>query len=241
MPIELSFAFDFFVVFIAYLIRGIAGFGSGLIAVPLLAIHLPLVIVVPLVVTLDYLASFSHGLTRQEKIQWGEILPLIPFSFLGIALSLYILKSSDTKILSVVLGIFIISFSIYQLLPMQLGRASKAVAIPLGFLGGFVGTLFGTGGAFYVIYLNLRHLKKNTFRENFAMLFLIDGSMRIIGYLTKDFYTPQLLTHLLLLIPVAGLGLYFGGKIHVTISKERFTRLISAILFGSGMVLISKV
>jgi uncharacterized membrane protein YfcA len=45
----------------AYLVRGIAGFGSGLIAIPLLALFLPLTLAVPLVVFLDYVASASHG------------------------------------------------------------------------------------------------------------------------------------------------------------------------------------
>jgi len=51
----LSLLFPVSVLFFAYLVRGVAGFGSALIAVPLLALTLPLTIVVPLVVFLDYL------------------------------------------------------------------------------------------------------------------------------------------------------------------------------------------
>jgi uncharacterized protein len=40
-------------VFVAYLVRGVAGFGSGLIAVPLLSLAAPVPAVVPLVVALD--------------------------------------------------------------------------------------------------------------------------------------------------------------------------------------------
>ena len=48
------------VVFVAYLVRGIAGFGSGLIAVPLLTLISPVTAVVPVVVSLDYIASVNH-------------------------------------------------------------------------------------------------------------------------------------------------------------------------------------
>jgi uncharacterized membrane protein YfcA len=48
-------------VFVAYLVRGVAGFGSGLIAVPLLSLAAPVPAVVPLVVALDYIGSVSQG------------------------------------------------------------------------------------------------------------------------------------------------------------------------------------
>ncbi|MBU4500275.1 MAG: sulfite exporter TauE/SafE family protein, partial [Gammaproteobacteria bacterium] len=41
----------------AYVIRGITGFGSGLVSVPLLALFLPLQFVVPLILLLDFTAS----------------------------------------------------------------------------------------------------------------------------------------------------------------------------------------
>jgi uncharacterized membrane protein YfcA len=55
----------------AYFIRGITGFGSGLIAVPLLALILPLQTVVPLVLVLDLCASLimSHR-ARAHVCRW---------------------------------------------------------------------------------------------------------------------------------------------------------------------------
>jgi len=235
-----SLLFPASVLFFAYLIRGVAGFGSALIAVPLLALTLPLTIVVPLVVFLDYLGSASQGMNNRECIQWKEIWPLLPFSVIGVAVSLYIMDSVKPEMLSVALGGFIILFAIYQLLPMKLGQASKVISVPSGFFGGFLGTLFGTGGPFYVIYLNLRHLDKNSFRATFATIFLIDGAMRLAGYAMKGFYTLEMFSYLALAVPVAGLGLFFGGKIHTALGRDIFVRLISVLLLGSGTALLMK-
>ena len=49
------------IVLSAYFIRGITGFGSGLIAVPLLALSHPLQFAVPLVLALDFTASVVLG------------------------------------------------------------------------------------------------------------------------------------------------------------------------------------
>jgi len=236
----ISLLFPVSVLFFAYLVRGIAGFGSALIAVPLLALTLPLTIVVPLVVFLDYLGSASQGINNRESIHWREILPLLPFTVIGVAVSLFIMDSVRPEMLTVALGGFIILFAVYQLLPMKLGLANRFISVPSGFFGGFVGTLFGTGGPFYVIYLNLRHLDKNAFRSTFAAIFLIDGAMRLAGYAIKGFYTLEMFSYLALAVPVAGLGLFFGGKIHSGLGRDIFVRLISVLLLGSGTALLMK-
>ena len=56
------------VLFLAYFVRGTAGFGSGLIAVPLLSFVAPVTAVVPLVVSLDYLGSASQGIKNLGQI-----------------------------------------------------------------------------------------------------------------------------------------------------------------------------
>ena len=235
-----AFLFAVSVLFFAYLVRGVAGFGSALIAVPMLALILPLTIVVPLVVFLDYLGSASQGINNRESIRWNEILPLLPFTLIGVAISLYVMESVKPEMLSLALGGFIIIFAVYQLLPMSLGQASRKISAPAGFFGGFVGTLFGTGGPFYVIYLNLRHLDKTSFRATFAMIFLIDGALRLVGYAVKGFYTLEMLGYMALAVPVAGLGLFFGGKIHTALGRDTFVRLISVLLLGSGTALLMK-
>ena len=67
----------------AYFIRGITGFGSALISVPLLALSQPLQFAVPLVLALDFTASLVLGGTNRKKANWGEIKILLPFGMVG--------------------------------------------------------------------------------------------------------------------------------------------------------------
>lgn len=41
-------------------------------------------------------------------------------------------------------------------------------------------------------------------------------------------------------LPVAALGLYLGGRIHTSLGKETFLRIISLLLMGSGAALLLK-
>jgi uncharacterized protein len=228
------------VLFAAYLVRGMAGFGSGLIAVPLLSLVFPLPLVVPILVLLDYLGSASQGLRNVERIAWREQLVLIPFMLVGVAGGLYLLTGLPTKVLARSLGAFVIVYAAYQFLPLRPLRGSRAFATVCGFFGGFVGTLFGTGGPFYVIYFNLRALEKTAFRATFAVNFLIDGSVRLVAYLAMGLLGAQALPLLAIGLPFAAAGLYLGGRLQTGFSQATFVRVVSCLLIGSGITLLLK-
>lgn len=226
------------VITVAYVVRGIAGFGSALIAVPLLALTQPITVVVPLVVLLDYLCSATQGVKNRQAIQWRELIPLLPFTFVGVGSALYLFRHLDSTSLGQALGVFIVIFAVYQLLPLRDMNGSRLFAAPAGILGGMVGTLFGTGGPFYVIYFTLRNLDKSAFRATFATNFLIDGSIRLAGYAAAGFFFGEILDLLIITIPVAFVGLFLGGRIHTNLPQTAFKRLVSVLLLGSGTALL---
>ncbi len=226
------------VFFFAYLIRGIAGFGSALIAVPLLTMQWPLAVAVPVVGLLDYIASISHGLQGRRLVRWRDLLPLLPFSFVGVQVGLFFLQRLPTVELAVALAIFIFLFAIYSLLPLPPLTGSRRWAVPAGFLGGMVGALFGTGGPFYVIYLTMRGLDKSEFRATAATIFMFDGGFRLISYLLGGIYGCYTLMGVALGLPLLAAGMAVGGRIHLTLSREHFVRLVSLILIGSSIALL---
>ncbi|WP_282604573.1 sulfite exporter TauE/SafE family protein [Pelagibius sp. Alg239-R121] len=228
------------VLFLAYMVRGIAGFGSGLIAVPLLAQVFPVQEIVPLVVFLDYVGSASQGLRNRNSIAWREQLPLIPFSLLGVGAGVVLFALAKEAVLAQALGGFVIFYAIYQLLPLPALQGSRIFAAPFGFLGGFVGTIFGTGGPFYVIYLGLRSLEKSAFRATFAINFLIDGAIRLGAYALFGFLQGGVLFGSIAALPIVALGLWAGGRIHTELSQKAYVRIISVVVFISGVALLFK-
>jgi hypothetical protein len=236
---DLTFAaYAALVVLLAYVVRGIAGFGSGLIAVPLLAVMAPVQMVVPVVVSLDYVGSGVQSVRNLGRVVWREQLTLLPFSLIGIALGLVVLRGVSTTVLSRALGGFVIVYAVYQLLPLPPLRGSRVAAIACGLLGGLVGTLFGTGGPFYAIYFNLRGLDKTEFRATFATNFLIDGGVRLVGYAIAGLYGWSTLEWTTIALPIMAVGLYVGGRIHLGLSQRAFVRLVSLILVASGAALL---
>lgn len=227
------------VVVLAYTIRGITGFGSGLIAIPLLALLLPLKLVVALILVLDFSASLALSVSQIRKAPWREIWPLIPAGFLGIASAFYLLNSIDTETLSRFLGGFIVLYAFYSLSrwrPQQLGPLWWS--LPSGYLGGVINGLFGTGGPVYVFYFQSRQFNKTQFRAGFSLVFMVDGLVRLIGFGSMGFYSSDSLKLLLWMLPLMLLSLWLGGRIHTSISQRLFEQGIALLLIGSGLALI---
>jgi len=227
------------ILFVAYLVRGIAGFGSGLIAIPLLAISYPLTLVVPLVVLLDYLGSAAQGIRRREAIAWNELVVLLPFTLIGCALALYLFNSIDPDRLKRALGLFVIVFAVYQILPLPPLRGSRLWSLPAGLFGGLIGTLFGTGGPFYMIYLTLRGLDKSATRASFATYFFIDGSIRLLGFMLVGLLALEHISTFIRWLPAAAIGLWIGGHVHTGLSNTTFKYFISLLLIFSGYRLLA--
>lgn len=229
------------VVGIAYVVRGIAGFGSGLIAMPLLLLLLPLTIAVPLVVILDYAASAAQGVRDRRAIEWREIVRVLPTAMVGVAVAFWLFKIVDADWLIKILAVFLIGVAIYQLRSDGNGRRISSLwALPAGAFGGLVGTLFGTGGPFYVAYLHGRQLDKVAFRATFSTIFLLDGASRIVSYALAGFLNERFFGILLCLAPMMALGIFVGRRLHADIGVVTFRRGISVLLLLSGGILLFK-
>ena len=227
----------------AYFIRGITGFGSGLISVPLLALSQPLQFAIPLVLALDFTASVVLGSTNRKKANWSEIKILLPAGMIGACIGAFALLSLPTQPVLVALGAFTMFVGFQNIFGLQpVGRLSRSWAIPAGLAGGGAGALFGVGSPPYIIYLTRRLQDKSEVRATFSWLIAIDGGFRLGLFLIAGLLLePKLqLAYALGLVPMA-LGLYIGNKVHMDITSEGMLRVVGALLMLSGLMLFLKV
>jgi uncharacterized protein len=227
----------------AYFIRGITGFGSGLISVPLLALSQPLQFVIPLVLALDFTASVVLGSANTKKANWAEIKILLPAGMVGACIGAFALLSLPTQPVLVALGAFTMFVGFRNIFGLQpVGRLSRSWAIPAGLAGGGAGALFGVGSPPYIIYLTRRLLDKGEVRATFSWLIAIDGGFRLGLFLIAGLLLePKLqMAYALGLVPMT-LGLYIGNKVHMDITSEGMLKVVGALLMLSGLMLFLKV
>lgn len=230
------------IILVAYFIRGITGFGSGLIAVPLLALFQPLTFVVPLILLLDFTASVVLGGFDRKRVQWQELVWLLPFSVVGVIVGARLLVNLPVMPMLIGLSLFVLVFAIRNLFNVHgEKKISRGWSVPAALTGGIVGSLFGTGGPPYIIYLNHRISDKRNLRATFSVLFVMEGLMRIVTFFASGLLLSTLIWwNALALLPLVLASLYLGGRIHTGLSQQQIVRLIGLLLLVSSISLFVK-
>ena len=230
------------ILLVAYFIRGITGFGSGLISVPLLALFLPLQFVVPLILLLDFTASIVIGGFNFKRVKWDEVGVLIPFGIVGVILGTSLLVNLPPEPMLIALAAFVFVFAMRSLLNLHGDKLiSRGWAIPASLTGGTVGALFGTGGPPYVIYLSHRIRDKSELRATFSALFFTEGLTRIGSFLVAGLLmTASVWVAFFAALPLVLGALYLGGRVHVGITPAQMARLVGVLLLVSSVSLLFK-
>ncbi len=215
-----------FAVLAAFYVRATIGFGSGLISVALLSLMFPVKEVVPVVLLLDLVGSVLLGAYDFHEMQWRELSWLIPGSIIGLALGAFALADTDAQSLMRFLGVFILAYVLYAVTarPERMPQISRGWALPLGTLGGLIGSLYGGGGPPLVAYLQMRHLDKRAFRATFQAIALSDNVLRGGLYVGLGLLNLPLTVAFAALSVAAAIGLYLGNHLHMRISQRAFMR-----------------
>ena len=231
-----------FIVLAAYTVFGISGFGSSLISIPLLAHFLPLKVVVPLMVLLDFTAALTSGLKQRTEVDRAEVRSVLPGMAVGIIGGVVLLSNLPGEPLLMGLGVFIVGFGLFSLLWRHpVPALPRAAAFPTGFIGGLLGALFGSGGPVYVVYFSSRLHDPAKLRATLSVVFTLSTGLRITMFVLSGLLLDwHLLAAAVLLSPLMILGTRLGQRIHLTLSRAQIAKVISVLLIASGASLIAK-
>jgi hypothetical protein len=226
-------------VFVAYVIFGICGFGSTLIAVPLMAHFFPLKFVIPVIVLVDCVASVRQGFRLRTGINKPETLAMMPFIVAGMVVGALILVRAPGNILLPLLGVFVTAYGIYYAVRHEsVFRVARWTAGPIGFFAGAVSSLFGMAGPLYVMYLAGRGSTPDQIRATMPVIFSVTTIGRIALFAAIGLITQEVLLMAALLAPIMLVGVWCGNRWHARFTREGVVRAIGAVLTLSGLSLL---
>lgn len=227
---------------LAYIVFGIAGFGTALVAGPVLIHFMPLSRIIPLLVLLDFVAAFGNLLPSRRDVVRGELLRLLPCMFVGCTLGVVFLLHLKSDLLLLLMGLFVTGYALYGLaVKVRPAHLSGWWALPMGTLGGLFGALFGSGGFLYAIYLSARLEAKDQARATQVALISCSTVVRLSLFLIAGVYADSsLLLLAACLLPVMFIGSWIGRCLTLRLSREAFIRLVTWLVLASGLALIGR-
>ena len=238
-PVEVLFGVGLVVTF-AYTVVGLTGFGASMVAMPMLVHLLPLRMALPMMLVYDLIGGVAIGVRNRKSVDRRELLRLLPFMLIGVALGVTVLVKAPERALLLLLGAFVLAFAGWSLLVRPpASPIAPAWAAPLGTVGGVFSALFGTGGPIYTIYLARRLQDKSRLRATISLLLFLSALARLASFVAAGLFTPPGVAALVaLMLPCALAGMVLGTRLHHRLPAHRVIQAVWAILVAGGATLV---
>jgi len=229
------------VIFIATLIRSSLGFGEALVAVPLLALRLPVQIAAPLAMLVSITVA-GVVVAQDWRHMHARSAGLLVFATLfGLPLGLLLLTHADQRVVKTLLAAVIIAFAAWSLAGRAiptLKRDHTPLLLACGFLGGIFGGAYGMNGPPLVVYGAMRRWSAQHFRATLQGYFLPASTLGMAGYWFAGLWVWEVTRLFLLSLPVLLVSILLGRVINRRMSGESFLRYVYTGLLAIGVVLL---
>ena len=229
------------VVFLATFIRSAVGFGEALVAVPLLALYVPVKVAAPLAVLVSITIAAVVVVQDWRKIHLRSTGWLFFSTLAGIPLGLMLLTSRHQEAVKIALALVILAFSLYSLIgrrPPELKTDSHGWMMGCGFSAGVLGGAYGMNGPPLVIYGAMRRWSAQHFRATLQGYFLPASIVGMAGYWMAGLWTPAVTHYFLLCVPILWPAIWLGRVVNHRLHGDSFLRIVYVGLMGIAVTLL---
>ncbi len=213
------------VIFVATLIRSIFGFGEALVAVPLLALRIPITVAAPLAVLISVVIAAVIVVQDWRMIEVRSAAWLVITALAGIPLGLLLLTQANDHVVKMTLGAVIIAFSIYSLTfgkKLHLKQDHPLWLVAAGFCSGVLGGAYGMNGPPLAIYGSLRRWPPQRFRATLQGYFLPASLAGLAGYSLAGLWVPAVTRYFFISLPGAFVAIILGRFLNHRLRGDGF-------------------
>jgi hypothetical protein len=227
------------VLFLATFVRSTLGFGEALVAVPLLALFIPIKVAAPIAVLISITVAAIALAQDWRHVHLRSATWLVASTLIGTPLGLLLLTRVEGTIVKACLGIFLICFSVYSLV-----RGTRAVleddrlAWPFGLSAGMLGGAYGMNGPPLVMYGMLRGWSPQRFRATLQGYFLPASTLSMAGYWLAGLWRPQVTRYYLMSLPGVLVATFLGRALNGRIDARSFLRCVNLGLLAVAVILL---
>lgn len=229
---------------LAYLVKGLIGFGNPLISAPILSMGLDNVVITPGTLLLDCPVNAWITWKNRRSFQWRKILPLLAVNLCGIIPGTLLLRFSLPWVIKTVLGVIVVFLGLEMatrnLRSIRPEREDRPwLRLVVSAFSGVSAGLFGIN-LFIVAYLQRTARDYDEFKGSMCFLFFGENAVRLVAYAVTGLLTRQVLLFGLASLPAAVLALALAAWLGPRLEEGKLQKGAIVLFLLGGVSIIVK-
>ena len=227
------------IIFVASMIQGVASFGFGLLALPLLGLFLPLQIVVPVILIYSFILNSIILYNVRANISFKRIYIVVLFGMIATPFGAHLLKVLPENTLKVIIGIIISLSTVVNFCGYKIKvKNEKLSYIPIGLASGLLNGSVSLGGPPLVIFLSNQGVEKQIFRANLTLYFWVLNIFTIPTYFFSGLITQDVINYSGYLFPGLIIGALLGVSLGNKVDDRLFQKFAMCLIMAMGLLSI---
>lgn len=224
---------------LAGFVQGFAGFGSTLVALPLMGAVLDVRTAVPLGCLMALGLNLILGLRLHGQVQGRPLARILAASLPGLALGAVLLGTAPEPLLKALLGLVVLYVALRSLGRTRPGTAPGPAWTALaGLAAGCLGVCIGINGPPVVAWAARQPWSRDGLRATLAGYFLLAGLIITGVQAAQGLVTGPVGRLLAAALPALALGLWAGTRTSGRVTESSFRLAVRGLLAASAGLLL---
>jgi hypothetical protein len=220
--------------------QSLVGFGQAMLAMPLITLLLDVQTATALVALVGIVSTMVIVLRGRQQINLREGWRLMLATLVGVPFGLLLLTQAPHELVTGLLGLLLIGFSLYNLLKWQLPQLPREnLAFAFGFTSGVLGGAYNTSAPPLVVYGVLRRWLPTQFPATLQGISLPLGCAVVASHGVGGLWTQAVLGLFVPTLPLIPLCVLLGLWLNQRVPRARFEQIIYLIILLLGLLLLA--
>lgn len=224
------------IILAAGFVRGLTGFGLGMVAVPLLSIIFSPKIVVPAVIIQTILTNVPLVWTVRHDLRPMHMWPLITSAVVGLPAGILLLRWLDPDPLRLFIGATVTVTAVLMLAGFHANiRRERVAFVPVGLASGVLNGTSALSGPPVVLFFANQEMPPKVFRANILFFFFASNTIAVPIFLASGLVNADVLVMTFALFPALAIGTWLGARFAGRVQATVFKRLTLGVVLLAGV------
>jgi len=224
------------VVLAAAFIQSLSGFGSALVAMPLLLPMLGPQGAAPLVALVSGALQVVLLVRYRQALSLGAVWRLALASVLAIPLGVWLARYVPERLVCGWLAAVLVGYALYALAGLKLPAVRhQGWAFAAGAAAGLLGGAYNTDGPPVIIYGSCRQWPPPEFKSNLQGLFMVNNAVILASHAVIGNLTAPVWKNFLAALPAVAVGAAAGLSLDRFVNAALFRKIMLGLLVALGL------